>query len=218
MKHPYKYMIILFKNKKRYKFFYGCQTAKSALRRWRDLKGEVQPRFTVEYMGRHETARNEKVKYELVLLFPANKHATSKVYIADHLGRNIEAKSSNEKYRIKEIFPYWKEELVYSHQSNTHIRYHQLINELTSITEISQLFKLNTKIVAQIDEKFQFYSTKNLSDSERLFDLVKDDLIKQRKGNFIFVKDVTTQQRTMLYNLLTQKGYKRQWLFKHYSY
>jgi hypothetical protein len=62
------------------------------------------------------------------------------------------------------------------------------------------------------------FGNKNIFDAERLFEIVKEDLLKRKIGNFIFVKDITTHQRKQLYNLLESKGYKRSELFRHYSY
>lgn len=62
------------------------------------------------------------------------------------------------------------------------------------------------------------FGNKNLDDSDRLFAIIRDDLLKRKKSNFIFVKDITTHQRKLLYNLLVEKGYKRTELFRHYSY
>ena len=62
------------------------------------------------------------------------------------------------------------------------------------------------------------FGNKNLDDSQRLFEIVREDLLKRKRGNFIFVKDITTHQRTLLYNLLESKGFKRRELFRHYSY
>jgi hypothetical protein len=51
-----------------------------------------------------------------------------------------------------------------------------------------------------------------------LFELIKSDLLKRKRGNFLFVKDITTHQRKLLYEMLESKGYKRTELFRHYSY
>ena len=66
--------------------------------------------------------------------------------------------------------------------------------------------------------KISYKDRKNLKDSEKLFDLVRTDLLNKKKTNFLFVKDITTHQRKLLYNLLESKGYNRRKLFKHYSY
>ena len=62
------------------------------------------------------------------------------------------------------------------------------------------------------------YGNKNIKDTERLFDLIREDLLNKKKNNFIFVKDINTNQRISLYNLLESKGFKRTELFRHYSY
>ena len=75
---------------------------------------------------------------------------------------------------------------------------------------------MNNKIVVQVDDKIEMYGNKNLHDANRLFELLREDLLK--KGNLIFVKDVSTRQRLYLYDLLVLKGYKREELVRHYSY
>lgn len=214
----YRYKIILFKNKKRVKYITGAQKAKTIWRRWADIKGTKKPRFTVEYMGRDETKRNEKVKYELVLLFPCNKRVKSVTYVKDEIGRIKEAVVNSEKFRIKEIFPFWKEETIFDHQIKNHIRYHELLEKVLKHRDIGQVFKLNTKIIVQVDDNFEIYETKNLNDAMRLFEIVREDVIKEHRGNFIFVKDIATSQRKLLYKLLEEKGYKKNWLTRHYSY
>jgi hypothetical protein len=124
----------------------------------------------------------------------------------------------DEKLRIKEIIPYWSEELIYDFQIKKRIRFHEMMDKIYPITEISQIFTLNNKLFVQSENNIWLYGNKNLADSERLFELVKEKLLKKRKGNFIFVKDITTHQRKQLYNLLESKGFKRRELFRHYSY
>jgi hypothetical protein len=124
----------------------------------------------------------------------------------------------DEKLRIKEIIPYWSEELIYDFQIKKRIRFHEMMDKIYPITEISQIFTLNNKLFVQSENNIWLYGNKNLADSERLFELVKEKLLKKRKGNFIFVRDITTHQRKLLYNLLESKGFKRRELFRHYSY
>ena len=62
------------------------------------------------------------------------------------------------------------------------------------------------------------YGNKNLNDADRLFEILKQDLLKKKKTNFMFVKDITTYQRKQLYDLLESKGFNRRELFRHYSY
>jgi hypothetical protein len=124
----------------------------------------------------------------------------------------------DDKLRIKEIIPYWKEELIYDFQTKKRIRYHEMLSSIMEISEIGQIFTLNNKLFVQVEDDIRLYGNKNIADAERLFGLVREDLLKKKKGNFIFVKDVTTAQRKLLYTLLESKGFKRTELFRHYSY
>ncbi len=134
------------------------------------------------------------------------------------MGRLIEAKYEDDKFRIKEIIPYWKEELIYDFQKKERIRYHELLEQITSINEIGQIFTLNNKLFVQNDDNILLFGNKNIRDAKRLFELIREDVLKKKKGNFIFIKDVSTAQRKLLYQLLESKGFKKSELFRHYSY
>jgi hypothetical protein len=208
-----KYFIVLFCNKKRVKILYRCNKKNTIYEHWYEYKTEKKPRF-VKTQNRK---RNNDVVYELALIFPNNRWV-KKVFVRDSLGRTIEAKFEDENFRIKEIIPYWKEELIYDFQKKVRIRYHELLENLLKISEISQMFTLNNKIFIQNDNEIFLYGNKNINDSNRLFNLLREDLLKNKRGNFIFVKDVSTAQRKLLYNLLESKGFKKSELFRHYSY
>jgi hypothetical protein len=208
-----KYFIVLFCNKKKIKILYRCMKRTTVTEYWHEFKTEKKPPFTKIQSGK----RNQESIYELALVFPNNRWAT-KTWVKDSLGRNQSALMEDSKFRIKEIIPYWKEELVYDFQIKKRIRYHEMMEEIIKIKEISQIFTLNNKLFVQVENDIKLYGNKNLKDSERLFEIVREDLIKRKKGNFIFVKDINTQQRKLLYTLLESKGFKRTELFRHYSY
>lgn len=180
---------------------------------WHEYKTEKKPAFTKIQSGK----RNQEAIYELALVFPHNRWATAE-WVKDSLGRNQPALMEDKKFRIKEIIPYWKEELIYDFQIKKRIRYHEMMEHILKIKEIAQIFTLNNKLFVQVENDIKLYGNKNLTDSERLFEIVKEDLLKRKKGNFIFVKDINTQQRKQLYTLLESKGFKRTELFRHYSY
>jgi hypothetical protein len=208
-----KYFIVLFCNKKRVKILYRCMKRTTITEYWHEFKTEKKPSFIKLQGGK----RKQEQIFELGLVFPNNRWAT-KTYVKDSLGRNIEAKIEDDAYRIKEMIPYWKEELIYDFQTKKRIRYHEMIAQLSKISEIAHIFTLNKNLFVQIENDIKLFGNKNISDSERLFELVKSDLLKQKKGNFLFVKDITTHQRKLLYEMLESKGYKRSELFRHYSY
>jgi hypothetical protein len=210
-----KYFIVLFCNKKRVKVLHRSMTRNTIYEYWREFRTQKKPRY-IRLQGGGGSRKTEFI-YELALVFPNNRWATA-TYVKDSLGRNQEALIENDKFRIKEIIPYWKEELVYDFQIKKRIRYHEMLNKITPINDISQIFLLNNKLFVQVEDDIKLYGSRNLNDSERLFELIKEDLINKKKGNFIFVKDITTYQRKLLYNLLESKGYKRNELFRHYSY
>ena len=209
-----KYFIVLYCNKKRVKILHRSMRRTTAYEYWREFKTQQVPPFLKQQGG--ERKKNELV-FELALVFPNNRWATA-TYVRDSLGRNIEAKIENDKFRIKEIIPYWQEEQIYDFQIKKRIRYHVMMEQILPITEIAQIFTLNNKLFVQVDDDIKLFGNKNINDANRLFEIVKKDLIKRKKGNFFFVKDITTHQRSLLYKLLESKGFKKEELFRHYSY
>jgi hypothetical protein len=208
-----KYFIVLFCNKKRVKVLYRCQKRHTIHEYWSQFKTQRRPSF-IKLQG-HK--RNLELTYELALIFPNNRWATN-IWVKDSLGRNIEAKIEDNKFRIKEMIPYWEEELIYDFSIKKRIRYHVMMEYIESINEIAQIFTLNNKLFVQVENEVRLFGNKNIADTERLFEIVRTDLVKKKKGNFIFVKDITTHQRKLLYELLESKGFKRTELFRHYSY
>jgi hypothetical protein len=208
-----KYFIVLFCNKKRVKILYRCMQRTTAYEYWREYKTERKPPFVKMQGGK----RNQELVFELALIFPNNRWATT-TWVKDSLGRNEPAIIEGGKFRIKEIVPYWQEELIYDLNTKKRIRYHQMMEHILPITEIAQIFTLNNKLFVQVDNDIRMFGNKNINDANRLFEIVKEDLIKRKRGNFFFVKDITTHQRSLLYKLLEEKGFKRSELFRHYSY
>jgi hypothetical protein len=180
---------------------------------WREFRTEHKPPYVKSQGGK----RKQELVFELAMIFPNTRWSTT-TWVKDSLGRNEPALIDGDKLRIKEIIPYWQEELIYDFQTKKRIRYHQLMEQITPITEIAQIFTLNKNLFVQIENDIKLYGNKNNDDSERLFGIIRDDLIKKKKGNFFFVKDITTHQRKLLYDLLESKGFKRSELFRHYSY
>lgn len=215
MKKKRKYQIILFCNKKRKKLVYKTISIASIRDLWYELKTEKRPRYVKEFGGK----RNLKLDYELALIYPDNRWAKNKTITKrDEFGRIIDVGVDTKGYRLKEMIPYWEEEKIHDHDNKKRIRYHELLEIFNQVNEIAQIFTLNTKLFLQIEDNIRMFGNKNLSDTERLFNILREDLLKNKKGNFIFVKDITTSQRKTLYDLLEKKGYKRTELFRHYSY
>lgn len=209
----FKYAIVLFENKKKIKVLYKCMQRKTVYEYWREYKTQKKPPFVKLQGGK----RRQELVYELGLLLPNNRWS-EQVWVKDSLGRNQKAILKDDNLRIKEIIPYWVEEKVYDHENGKRIRYHEMMEYILPISEIAQIFTLNNKMFVQIEDKVRYFSCKNVIDTERLFEIVKEDLLGRKRTNFMFVKDVSTQQRKMLYTMLIAKGYKKSELFRHYSY
>ena len=143
---------------------------------------------------------------------------TDKAYKKDELGRNIPVSLEDPNFRIKEILPWWEEEKVFDFETKKHIRYHEMFDKILNIQEVCQVFTLNNKIFVQIENDVKVFGNKNLYDTDRLFELLKNQLHSKKKKNFLFIKDVTTYQRKQLYDFLMSKGFSRRELFRHYSY
>ena len=207
-----KYFIVLFCNKKRVKVLYRCMKRTTVYEYWREYKTQRVPPF-LKIQG---SKRKQELVYEIALIFPNNRWATA-TYVKDSLGRNQPAIIENDKFRIKEIIPYWQEEQIYDYQIKKRIRYHVMMEQILPITEVAQIFTLNNKLFVQVDDDIKLFGNKNINDANRLFEIVKKDLVSRKKGNFFFVKDITTHQRSLLYKLLESKGFKKEELFRHYS-
>ena len=209
----YKYYIILFCNKKQRKRMHRSAKQSTIMSMWHELKTQVRPPYVKTNSGKKRTEMN----FELVLIYPMTRWST-KNYSRDNMGRNVELKIDNPKQRIKYIIPYWEEEYIYDFDAKDRIRYHQMMRHINTIYEIAQIFTLNNKLFVQVEDDVKMYGNKNIDDANRLFDIVREELLRKKKTNFIFVKDISTHQRVLLYDLLENKGYKRRELFRHYSY
>ncbi len=87
-----------------------------------------------------------------------------------------------------------------------------------AINDIAQIFTLNKNLFVQIENDVRLFGNKNKNDANRLLELLREDILNKKKGNFFFVKDITTHQRRLLYKLLESKGFNKNDLFRHYSY
>jgi len=213
-KNKKRYMIVLFHNKKVINVYHNTMRKSDVMDKWYELKTEKKPLFC-----RSDTDNRGKPRiYELALIYPMDKRSKP-IYTRDELGRNVEVKNISPKHRIRHIIPYWVEEQIYDYETKKHIRFHEFIKIFEPVTEISQIFKLNNKILLQTDDNFRMFGNKNNNDCDRLFDLLRNELINKNCSNFIYIKDVTTVQRRYLYDLLMEKkGYTRSILYRHYSY
>ena len=208
-----KYSIVLFKNKKKVRHLKTSKTEINILKNWEYYLSLKKPKFYRTQCGK----RNDEANYEIALLYP-RETIEDFIWVKTELGKNEKIMYESADYKIEKIEPYWVEESIYDFDKKKKIKYNDLLNYILKIKDISQIFTLNCKLFVQTENELRMFSNKNLKDTERLFNLLREDLLNTNKINFIFIKDVSTHQRVMLYNLLEEKGFKRRELFRHYSY
>ena len=209
-------MVVLFLNGNKKKILYKSNKRTTINEYWRECKTQKKPIYCAEVRGRARTA----LKFELVLIYPKNRWSTGdQFYKKDELGRNEPiGLTNNDEYRVKEVIDWWEPEKIYDFQQKKHIYFEEMFGIIEKITELSQIFTLNNKIFIQIDDEITVYKNKNLKDTGRLFGILRSELLNKKRKNFIFVRDVTSYQRKMLYKLLEGKGFSKNELFRHYSY
>lgn len=215
MKLKHRYFIVLYLNGKKKKTLHKTVKRSTVMSYWLEYKTQRKPRYCAEIRGRKRT----KLNFELFLIYPMTRWSvTDKAYKKDEMGRNISVSLENSDYRVKEILPWWEEERVFDFQIKKHIRYHEMLDKIMEIQDICQIFTLNNKLFVQVENDVRVFGNKNLHDTDRLFELVKEDIHLKKKKNFLFIKDVTTYQRKQLYDFLMSRGFSRKELFRHYSY
>lgn len=214
-KKKLRYAIALYCNNKRIKFIKKTTNRELIHNLWFDMTTEKIPPYTKKYDA---NKRGQKLKYELLLLYPQTRFTTAKTYKRTNDGKLVEAVIKDDYFRIKKIVPYWVEETIYDHKNKKQIRFHELMNIIYDIKDIAQIFSLNNKIFVQIENNIRFFGCKNINDAQRLFETIRNEAITNKKGGYIFVKDINSHQRSILYKLLEEHGYKKSMLIKHYSY
>jgi hypothetical protein len=212
MKKP-KYLVVLFCNNKRHKILYRCNKRSTINKYWEKIKNDVPPKFVKLQGGK----RDKVLNYEVGLIYPFRKLSKT-IWKKDELGRSNKVIFESETYSLKALIPYWEEELIYDYTNKKRIKYDQLVDIILTYTSLTQIFILNNKLFVQNDNDVRLFSNKNINDAERLLVTLRTDLIRQNKGNFLFIKDINTRQRKNLYDMLIEKGFSRTELFRHYSY
>lgn len=211
----YKYMIVLMLNGKKKKVIHKCNKRTTINEHWREFKTQRKPLYCAENRGRSRQSLN----FELALIYPVNRWIKDEVlHIRNEFGQNVPVELLDGGFRIKELIPWWEQEKIYDFQQKKHIFFPEMYDIISKISQAAQIFTLNNKIFVQIDDDVTVYKNKNLNDTSRLFEILQSELLGKKRKNFMFVKDVTSYQRTQLYNLLEPKGFSRRELFRHYSY
>jgi hypothetical protein len=202
------YIIVLFKNKERYKIIKNYKTYKKSLD---FFNKEIQKSNDVVF--NIQTENGKTVKYEIGLLEKNSKKLTP-IYKIDELGRNIPIELNDPEYSILKIEDYKFDEKIFDLNKKKRVDSSKFIKLITQGNELKLISKLNNKIIVQIDENFSLYSLKSSSDSERFLDALERHIINLNKRNCLIVKDSSREQRKYMYDILSNLGYNKGMLYR----
>jgi hypothetical protein len=199
------FTVILFKNNKKRKILKSFVRERVALEYYnKKLKESSEIGFSKEYEN------GLKCNYKIVLT--TKTCDVEQLYYTDEIARNISInpKISDNLY-IKKIDMFNKEEKLYDVQENKKITFNKFVKKYLDKDKTIMLSKLNNKVVVQEDDNYSLFSLKTEDDCERFLRIVES---KVEKKNFIIVRDFSSPQRKYLYDLLVEKGYDIDFLYR----
>jgi hypothetical protein len=106
---------------------------------------------------------------------------------------------------------YNKEEKIYDVNENKKISFAKFKSKYLGQDKTYMISKLNNKVVVQNDDEYSLFSLKNEQDCERFLKILES---KSEKRNFIIVRDFSSPQRKYLYDILIDKGYDIDFLYR----
>tara|TARA_Y100000593_G_C4237286_1_gene300257 strand:+ start:324 stop:956 length:633 start_codon:yes stop_codon:yes gene_type:complete len=205
-----KYHIILFNNKIKKKLIFSSNLQKTVKQKYKQLLKKTSVIFPINVL-------NKKIcVFELALVAQKSERTPDKL-IKDSLGRWQKLSIKGSDYYFVEVEDYKIEESLYDHQTSSRIETPEFIETYVPKTGVCQLFSLNNKIVVQNDDEFSIFSLKNVSEAKRFMDCIAKYFRRNNIMNCLLVKDFSTIQRKQLYKILENKGFKRSFLYKHYT-
>jgi len=202
------FLIVLFKNKVKRKIINKFVTEKRATEFYKKLIEESNKViFEKVYENGYECS------FEIGLL--TKNKSTEIKYHKDDLGRQIKIELDDNDYSIVNVQKYKTEELISDYKTKKKIDSYRLIKKYLTGSGIKMISKINNKIVVQNDDEFNLFTLKNDKDCDRFIDNLSNYFLNIGKGDCILVKDVSTAQRKYLYDILVEKGFPRNYLFRH---
>jgi hypothetical protein len=201
------YIIVLFKNKVKKKIIKKFKTLDRAQMFYNNLlSNNDEVIFDRQYENGHHC------KFELGLLGPKNKNDV--MYVKDEFGRQNKIEVEDDDYSMLKITPYNIDEEFIDYSSKDKINTGDFIKKYLKSVGLKMVSKLNNKIIVQLDEKTNLFTFKNESDSSRFIDNLSNKYINEKRMDCIFIKDSSTPQRKYLYDMLSNLGYPKQYLFR----
>jgi len=202
------YLIVVFKNRRKKKIINKFKTSKKANQFYKDLLEKND-----EVLFEVQTQNGKPCVWEIALL-EKKGNSLFPLYTKDEFGRNVKLDFDDENYDIVKISPYKESEKIKDLQTGNKISTTTFINNYLSKEGVKLVSKLNNKIVVQNNETFNMFVLKSDSDASRLIDGLTNRFLKLKRGDCMFVKDTTSQQKKYLYDLLQSQGYDKKFLYR----
>jgi hypothetical protein len=206
-----KYLIVLFKNKKRKKILNKFKTLERANKYFNDtLKTSNNVLFSKSFEN------GKPCKYEIGFL-ESGSTDFNLYFVKDELGRQIKVDIDDPDYRLTKIVDYNIEELLYDVDKKNKISFGGFIKKYLTSSGIKLISKLNNKVAIQNDDKVNLVSLKSIDECSRFIDVLEDYLIKNGRLDCILVKDTSKQQKKYLYTILESKGIDKSFLYRRFT-
>ena len=198
------YKIVLFRNKKLKKVIRTYRSYKGASSKVKNLIDNNNIKFPKEFEN------GERYKYEIVLLCPKN---SKKLFDMDEYGRNVEVSLDDDYFSICEKRDYFEEEVIRSYDRGVNFSYNLLLKYVQRFSGVLSFVVINNKVLFQADDHIELFLLKTMSDSDRLIRILQEDLMGSKKHS-ICVPDYSKVQRKELYDMLEERGYDRNLLYR----
>jgi hypothetical protein len=202
------YLIVVFKNRRKKKIINKFNTSKKANTFYKELLEKND-----EVLFEVQTQNGKPCVWEIALLERKNDTQIP-LFTKDEFGRNVKLEFEDDDYDIIKISPYKEPEKIKDLQTGNKIATTTFINNYLSKEGIKLVSKLNNKIVVQNDDVVKMFVLKSDSDASRFIDALTQRFLNLKRGDCMFVKDTTSQQKKYLYDLLHSQGYDKKFLYR----
>jgi len=205
----YNFLIVLFKDKRKRKIINKFKTLKKAKEYFQKLISENE-----KIVFGKEVENGHPCNYEIALL-SKNSESDLSYYVKDNFGRQVRINLEDENFTIKEIKKFKVADKILDYQTKKKVDVSEFISKYLNKKEMNMVSKLNNKIIVQKDDTYNLFTLKNDDDASRFIDELFQFFLSENRLDTIFVKDYSTTQRKYLYKILEDKGYPKNYLFRH---
>jgi hypothetical protein len=205
------YIVVLFKNKSKKRIIKKFITYKRAKDFYTRLVKNSQ-----EVLFPKLVENALPCSFEIGLVELSNSQSFP-IYMTDEMGRSVKVKLEDDGMTLNEISPYRIEEEFYDQQTNKKIDTHSFIKKYLKGDGVKMVSSLHNKIIVQKDDDYKLFSFKNVEESLRFVDCISSYFFRIKRGDCLFVKDVSTAQKKYLLGILEEKGFDKKMLYRKFT-